>query len=153
MGQLETKDSQVVSRFRKMTTAQQFADRLQAELDRKGWTAQDLVRAWGGSPMPYKWLKGRTAPRVDTKRRLADTLGIPMAAFGPTPANGHAAETPEAEMLTPPAAIVPTEPPIAEMDVVKRGPMPTLTVHLRVDAMVTPSVANAVMRALEDIHN
>lgn len=139
----------MVSRLVKMTTAQQFANRLQAELDRKGWTAQDLVRAWGGSPMPYKWLKGRTAPRVDTKRRLADTLGISMAAFEPTSPNGQAAELTDSELLAPPVAAAPAGPTIAEMEVVRKGSVETLTVHLKVDAMVTPSVANAVMRALE----
>jgi transcriptional regulator with XRE-family HTH domain len=139
----------VVSRLVKMTTAQQFATRLQAELDRKGWTAQDLVRAWGGSPMPYKWLKGRTAPRVDTKRRLADTLGISMAALESTSPNGDAAEPSGAELLVPQPVPAPPAPLIAEMEVIGRGSMETLTVHLKVDAMVTPSVANAVMRALE----
>ena len=79
-----------MSRSSKLIEAQRFAGRLQVELDRKGWTVQDLVRALGGSPMPYKWLKGFTVPRVDTKRRLADALGISMMAFEPTPTNGQA---------------------------------------------------------------
>ena len=138
-----------MSRSSKLTDAQRFAGQLQAELDRKGWTVHDLVRAGVGSPMPYKWLKGSTAPRVDTKRRLADTLGISMMAFYPTPTNGHAkwdegatAEASRPLMMSPGS-------PALEMELVQSGPLQAIRVHLKVDAVVTPHVASAVMRALE----
>ena len=79
-----------MSRLGKLTAAQQFAGQLHAELDRKGWTIQDLVRALGGSPMPLQMAKGLCRTRVDTRRRLANTLGISMMAFEQTPLNGHA---------------------------------------------------------------
>jgi hypothetical protein len=137
----------LMSRSSKLIEAQRFAGRLQVELDRKGWTVQDLVRAWDGSPMPYKWLKGSIVPRVDTRRRLADTLGISMMAFEPAPTNGHARdEGGTAEQHASP----PVEgSPAAELELLQTGPMGTVKVHLKVDAMVTPSVASAIMRALE----
>jgi hypothetical protein len=138
-----------MSRLGKLTAAQQFAGQLHAELDRKGWTIQDLVRALGGSPMPYKWLKGSVAPRVDTRRRLADTLGISMMAFEQTPLNGHATNVGQ----PPPPALRPATDtagsPAVEMELVKSGPTKTVTVHLKFDALVTPGIASAVMLALE----
>ena len=139
-----------MSRVVNLAEARHFADRLQAELDRKGWTAQDLVRAWGGSSMPYKWLAGRTAPRVDTKRRLADTLGISMMAFDPTQPNGQATEMGEPKLPASRPITFSAEPPTVEVELVNSEPAQTMTaVRLKVDALVTPTVASAVMRALE----
>src|SRR5689334_16942686 len=100
-------------------------------MHRKGWSAQDLVRAWGGSPMPYKWLKGRTVPRQDTRRRLADTLGLPVAALEP---NGPAVET-QTESPPPEPAPFPIEPAAAEMEVLKREPGQPVSVRLKIDAI------------------
>jgi hypothetical protein len=141
-------EASVVQRLTKSAEAQRFAGQLRAELNRKGWTAQDLIRAWGGSPMPYKWLKGSTAPRVDTKRRLADTLGISMMAFEPTPPNGQAGQAGQSGLETSPVEDS-REQTVAEMELVQIGPTKIATVHLKVDALVTPGVAGAVMRALE----
>ena len=139
-----------MSRVVNLAEAQHFADRLQAELDRKGWTAQDLVRAWGGSSMPYKWLRGRTAPRADTKRRLAETLGISMMALDPTPPNGQVTEMGEPKLLASRPITSFAEPSTVVIGLVDGGPAQSKTVlRLKVDALVTPAVASAVMRALE----
>jgi hypothetical protein len=139
-----------MSRLAKAIEAQRFAVQLQAELDRKGWTAQDLVRAWGGSPIPYKWLRGSTAPRVDTKRRLADTLGISMMAFEPLPTNGEDTRDEGATtQASQPIMESPGSPAAAEIEFVQSGPQQSVQVHLKVDAIVTLKIAGAVMSALE----
>ena len=140
-----------MSRLGKLTAAQQFAGQLHAELDRKGWTIQDLVRALGGSPMPYKWLKGSVAPRVDTRRRLANTLGISMMAFEPTPTNGQATrdEGTTAALQASRPIMEPPESSAAEIELVQGGPLQSVKVHLKLDAIVTLNVASAVIRALE----
>jgi transcriptional regulator with XRE-family HTH domain len=140
-----------MSRVAKLKEAEHFARRLQAELDQKRWTAQDLVRALGGSPMPYKWLKGFTAPRVDTKRRLADALGISMMAFEPTPTNGQATrdEGTTAALQASRPIMEPPESSAAEIELVQGGPLQSVKVHLKLDAIVTLNVASAVIRALE----
>jgi hypothetical protein len=101
--------------------------------------------------MPYKWLKGLTAPRVDTKRRLADALGISMMAFEPTPTNGQATrdEGATAALQASRPIMEPPESSAAEIELVQGGPLQSVKVHLKLDAIVTLNVASAVIRALE----
>ena len=94
--------------------------------------------------------KGLYGPRVDTRRRLADTLGISMMAFEPAPTNGHASG-----MREPRQSYMrrhrswSRQGPAAQVELLQSGPTGTVKVHLKVDAIVTPSVASAIMRALE----
>jgi hypothetical protein len=76
-------------------------------------------------------------------------LGISMMAFEQTPLNGQATNVGEPPQPALRPATDTAGSPAVEVELVKSGPTQTVTVHLKVDALVTPGIASAVMRALE----